>query len=112
MNVFDRRVAGSVRVMPADVSFEAAQGETIMDAAERNGFRWPTTCHGLAECAVCVFHVMTGGDRLSPVGPAEEARLQTVKLSSLDPDRVFRLACQAQIVGDITIFKRGIRQKS
>ena len=49
-----------VVVRPSGSTFEAEPGETIMAAALRNGYWWPTTCNGRAECAVCAVVVDEG----------------------------------------------------
>jgi hypothetical protein len=61
----------TVCVEPQGIELVARHGETVMAAAERLGWRWPTICHG---------------DDSSPV----------------------RLACQARILGDATVAKRGV----
>ena len=39
-----------VRVEPAGVDIPVDDGETLMAAAVRAGYRWPTVCGGQAQC--------------------------------------------------------------
>ena len=45
-----------MRVEPIGVTFRLAEGETLIQAAWREGYYWPTVCGGRAECTVC--HVL------------------------------------------------------
>ena len=45
-----------VRVEPIGVTFRLAEGETLIQAAWRQGYDWPTVCGGRAECTAC--HVL------------------------------------------------------
>ncbi len=60
-----------VRVEPLGVSIEVARGETLMAAAERQGYRWPTVCHGQALCTVCFIE---DSDAFEPPGQLELIR--------------------------------------
>ena len=98
----------TVRVTPGNVDLEVNPGETVMDAAERLGWRWPTVCHGDAECGVCWMDVQEGADSLSPRTGEEDTALETVPLDR-DPKRTIRLACRAQVLGDgLVVGKKGV----
>ena len=94
-------------VEPAGLAFDTLDGEAVMAAAVRNGVAWPTVCHGLAECGVCVMSVVDGVDALSPVEPKEADMLRRVPgLRRLEAPR---LACQAIVHADVVVRKRGVR---
>jgi 2Fe-2S ferredoxin len=100
-----------VMVEPAGARFDVSPPESVIQAAWRAGYQWPTTCWGQAECGVCAMEVLEGGEILSPVGAAETARLRAL------PRREGggrRLACQATLVGPgtVTVRKPGVRVRS
>ena len=100
----------SVWVEPAGIDLSVEDGETVMAAAVRSGYRWPTVCGGNAECGVCVLSVVSSGE-LPPPSPFEAGRLATVPERILDPSAVLRLACQLRVVDDgLVVFKRGVRR--
>jgi len=99
-----------VRVEPAGIDVAVDDGETLMAAAARAGYRWPTVCGGQAECGVCVLSVVTSVD-LDPPAPLEAARLATVPERRLRPDATWRLACQLRVgAPGLVVFKRGVRR--
>ena len=109
----DRHPHGSsVRVLPYEIVFEALPNETIMAAALRAGYRWPTSCNGQAECGLCAFVVESGDAHLSRMQAAEEATLAITPRTSTTRGRLVRLACQDKVSDDVVIFKRGVRQVS
>ena len=97
-----------VRVEPGGLAFEARAGESIMAAAQRHGYRWPTVCNGAGECLVCRVTVTAGADQLSADEPLEVKRLQLLNEKRSHEDR-YRLACQARVHGDVVVHKRGVR---
>lgn len=98
-----------VTVMPADITFEAHPGETVMAAARRCGYRWPTLCEMRAECAICHMRVLSGAGAFAAADAAEEATLGMVirRYRGAAPGTV-RLACTAVARDDVTVFKRGV----
>ncbi|MGH3560579.1 MAG: 2Fe-2S iron-sulfur cluster-binding protein [Mycobacterium sp.] len=98
-----------VRVEPAGIVIDVAHGETLMHAAERLGYRWPTSCHGEAKCTACFVVVEDGVERLEPARPLELAGLELFQGGSLYEGREVRLACQLRPRGDAIVFKRGVR---
>lgn len=102
-----------VHVEPIGADLEPEPGETIIEAAWRLGYSWPTVCYGQANCTVCHVEVVSGAENLSPVGDEEQDALQhrlpgagRRDLSSV------RLACRAQATGDVTVRKNGVRLSS
>ena len=68
-------MAGTVHIEPASVDITVEDGETILHAAERLGYHWPTVCHGQAICTTCSFEVVEGSENLNGRGPLEAAAL-------------------------------------
>jgi 2Fe-2S ferredoxin len=101
-------VAGTVHVEPAGVDIDVGDDESVMRAAERQGYRWPTVCHGQAVCTTCFFEVVSGGEHLAAPGPLERAALAQSPLVQLAQGEA-RLACQARVTGPVTVHKRGVR---
>jgi 2Fe-2S ferredoxin len=101
----------TVHVEPAGIDVDVEEGESIMHAAERQGYRWPTVCHGQAVCTTCFFEVVAGGGHLVPPGRIEQTALETSPAKLVVQGEI-RLACQARIDGDVTIRKRGVRPVS
>ncbi|MBU9763819.1 (2Fe-2S)-binding protein [Mycobacterium sp. TNTM28] len=101
----------TVTVRPSGISFEAAQGQTVMAAAQAAGIRWPTVCGGNGDCLVCHVGVLEGPEHLS-----EPSATETLAVRNLTGDRGgrgehVRLACQATVRGDVVVEKRGVRKQ-
>jgi len=102
----------TVRVEPSGIELDVAPGETVMAAAVRSGYRWPTVCGGLAECGTCVLAVVTApATGLPSPGPVEAGRLATVPERRLAADGEWRLACQLRVdAPGLVVRKRGVRR--
>lgn len=107
--------AACIRIEPLGVTVPAAQGQTVMEAARAAGYRWPTTCGGVGECATCAGEVLSGAESLSPRGRSEEREIvrQRGRGALATP---LRLCCQARVEaeGDVTIVVRkpGVRPEA
>lgn len=101
----------TVRVEPSGIQFAVAAGETIMGAAVRQGYRWPTVCGGEGQCRACFVIVLDGMTNLEAVGRLEREGIRILVESGEDA-AVVRLACQAKPVGDVTVQKHGVRAKA
>ena len=97
-----------LRVEPLDVEIEAADGETVMGAAERSGFFWPVGCARNGECTNCAMEVVSGVGRLSSMGRYERQNLIRQRGPRSIDDPRLRLACQARVLGDVVVYKRGV----
>lgn len=98
-----------VSVEPSGLSIEVDPGETLAAAAWRQGYRWPTTCWGKAECMVCALVVEDGTDATVPPDPAESAAIRTLLARQLRRPGS-RLACRLQVSGDgVVVRKNGVR---
>jgi 2Fe-2S ferredoxin len=98
-----------VEVLPAGIVLDVLPDETIMAAAQRLGYWWPTTCGGAAECGLCAFVPESGAEHLSPMMPEEEGMLAIIAPTLGKAGRDARLACQTQVFGDVVLVKRGVR---
>jgi 2Fe-2S ferredoxin len=94
-----------VRVMPLDVEIEVATGETLLQAAQRAGFSWPSLCGGNATCLTCFVKIETGLDAASVQSAWERERLDLA--GRRGPE--FRLACQLAVAGPMRVIKRGLK---
>jgi ferredoxin, 2Fe-2S len=95
-----------VRVLPADAEVEVAPGESLMAAAERQGWFWPTVCHGDCECGTCWVVVEGGSEHCSVIEEAERATL--AKGMKANEPRT-RLACQVKVSGPVVVTRRSVR---
>ena len=95
-------------IRPLDVQLDVPAGATIMAAAQAQGYYWPTTCGGEGRCTTCACLVIAGLERLSPRGRSEERVLASERGPKVLEQPV-RLACQAQVYGDVEIEKPGVR---
>lgn len=95
----------AVTVEPAGLVVEVREDETLMGAAARCGYRWPSVCGGHAECRACHVFVPAGDPNLRPPGPVEAESLAGARGYLGRPD--VRLACQLRVLGPVTVRKRG-----
>ncbi|WP_404989491.1 2Fe-2S iron-sulfur cluster-binding protein [Caballeronia sp. LZ003] len=98
---------GHVRVLPLDVAFDVRPGETVMHAAQRHGYYWPTVCGGEGECGVCRCRLTDGAEATLPPTQAEKNVLEQGQTGANRE----RLACRLRIDGPVTIEKVGIRRR-
>ncbi|HWO73712.1 MAG TPA: 2Fe-2S iron-sulfur cluster-binding protein [Dehalococcoidia bacterium] len=99
-----------ILVMPAGIVLEARLGETIMEAAQRLGYYWPTTCGGQGVCTTCLCEVEAGGGLLAAMGRSERKTLAAERGEAI-LGRPVRLACQATVLaeGEVCVAKPGVR---
>ena len=94
-----------------DFSFPAFEGETLRTAALRRGIVSPhngrsrlINCRGLGTCGTCAVEIE------GQVHPTERSQVEKLRLSfpphGGSQSSALRLACQVQVLGDITITKR------
>ena len=99
-----------LRVVPLEAELQVPEGETVMGAAQAQGYYWPTTCGGEGRCTTCACEVLEGGEALSPMGRAERKTLVEERGERVLGTAI-RLACQARIERDgaIVVRKAGVR---
>lgn len=103
--------AGRIRVEPLGVTFELRAGESLMAAAERAGYYWPTICKGNAQCNRCRVRVVDGSGLLPPTS-VELDGLRAVHWRTSPEDPADRLGCQMRAVGDAIVHKRGVKRRA
>lgn len=96
----------SVRVLPADAVVEVAAGESLMAAAQRQGWFWPTVCGGDCDCGTCWMVVEEGAEHASAMGAAEGTAL--AKGMKANEPRA-RLACQIRVSGPMVVTRRSVK---
>jgi 2Fe-2S ferredoxin len=100
-----------IKLLPLDLEIEAEEGQTIMEAAHSHGLYWPTTCGGQAICTTCMCRIDEGADVLEEIGRRELATLTEERSEATVRENHLRLACQARVLGDIVVHKRGVREE-
>lgn len=107
-------VAGGrlARLEPLGVSFSVDEHETLMHAAQRHGYSWPTVCGGNAGCATCYVRVLEGMDSLSPPAKIERDALRRFRGIDVENQPEFRLACQVLLSGPVSFRKVGVRSRT
>jgi len=83
-----------VRFAEPDREIEAEVGESILEAALRQGVTIDHACGGVCACSTCHIKVKQGKDALTEADDEELDQLDTARGVSLDS----RLACQARIL--------------
>lgn len=81
---------GAPAVVPA--------GTTVLVAARHQDIDISHYCGGMASCGTCRVVIREGADNLSPIEPREQMVLGHESASSGD-----RLACQARILGPVSV---------
>jgi ferredoxin, 2Fe-2S len=95
----------TVRVEPDAHVLQVHPDETLIEAAWRLGYFWPTTCYGRAECTTCHIEILEGSENASAVGDEEKEALSVLGTRG----RLLRLACRVKFEGDVVVRKRGVR---
>lgn len=98
-------------VQPAGIRIEVRPAETLLQAAWRGGYDWPTLCYGQGTCTACQCEVIDGLHHLSQRTEAEVTMLGDLsrRVRRINPQRV-RLACQITTRGDVIVRKSGVKQ--
>lgn len=101
-------MTGTVLVHPAGLEITLHEGESLMRAAERQGFTWPTICGGQGTCRTCFVRVEDGEAHCSEIGGLEREGIAALRRPF---DGRTRLACQLRVTGGpVTVTKRGVRR--
>jgi 2Fe-2S ferredoxin len=88
-----------VTFLPMNETYEAKEGESVLDVAINNDVPLQHACGGFCACTTCHVHVKSGLQNLSPSEEDEEERLDRATNVTLQS----RLGCQAKIHGDVTV---------
>jgi 2Fe-2S ferredoxin len=82
----------------APIIVDVEPGTTLFDVGAKVGAGIPTACVGKGTCGLCRVKVIAGATRLSPYGDEEKKHLGNVfHLTGI------RLACRAQVLGDVEV---------
>ena len=82
--------------------------ESLMAAAQRQGYTWPTVCGGLGTCRTCFVEIQTGHEHLSAIEDLEAEGLAALAVAATGG---VRLACQVGLNGPVVVRKRAVRRK-
>ena len=88
-----------VTFLPMNETYDAKEGESILDVAINNDVPLQHACGGFCACTTCHIHVKSGIEHLSGLEDDEEERLDRASGLTLQS----RLGCQAKIHGDVTV---------
>jgi ferredoxin len=95
-------------VLPSGIDITVATGETVFEAASRQGVDWPTRCYGQAQCMLCALELEDVADgAVAPQGEEVDAirRIQSLR----GPGFRCRLACRMRVSGAVTVRKDGVQ---
>lgn len=98
-----------ITIKPLGRTIEAAEGQTIMEAANGVGLYWPTTCGGQGICTSCACMIDEGVENLDSMGRGERRTLSEERGEAVLQSGRLRLACQARVHGDVVVAKSGVR---
>jgi ferredoxin, 2Fe-2S len=99
----------TVRVEPDGHEITVEKGESLIEAAWRQGYRWPTTCFGQAQCTACRVEIVAGSENVDPPEGDEADALATIGRRR---SRSVRLACRLRPAGDMVVVKHGVQPDS
>lgn len=89
--------------LPDEISVEAEEGDFILDVSKQAGIPHTHVCGGAARCSTCRVLIVDGLDNCGEPGSAERAIAKQLRFES-----TVRLACQTQILGDVTVRRLAI----
>ena len=105
-----RRESASIRVEPLGAVLDVRDGETLLQAAWRQGFYWPSICLGEGRCGLCSVEVIEGPENLGRFERNEAMAIKLLMGPRADQSgRRLRLACCVRPTGDAIVVKRGVR---
>jgi uncharacterized 2Fe-2S/4Fe-4S cluster protein (DUF4445 family) len=78
---------------PENKALEASEGSTLLDAAHKAEIHINASCNGKGSCGKCKLIIESGNIKSEP----------TSLLSDKEKEKNYVLACQTEIVGDVTV---------
>jgi adenylate cyclase len=87
-----------IHCLPDNKEIEAEAGETILQAAARNGLAMTHFCGGTARCSTCRVVILQGLENCAPRNPEEQA---IAAMLGFAPE--VRLACQTRVTGGVKL---------
>lgn len=89
----------TITYLPAGVTAEYTDGESVFEVGRRAGVAIETACVGKATCGLCRVKIIAGAEHLNPFSEDEEKHLGNVYFITK-----VRLSCQTRPRGgDITV---------
>ena len=85
----------SITIHPSDITIKADPGVSFIDNLRRNGVHIESSCGGIGVCGKCRVRFLS---RAMPVSDSDEKLLSEEEISD-----GWRLACMAEVSGDVTI---------
>lgn len=92
MNDVPRKI--EVTFLPAGVTVEAPEGDSLFEIAGAHKVPIATRCKGEARCGCCLVEVIDGGENLNKIRIDERDYL---------PREEYRLACRARVFGPVRV---------
>jgi ferredoxin, 2Fe-2S len=102
--------APRVRVEPLGLDLALLPGETLIEAAWRAGYYWPTVCYGQARCMACQVLILDGEENVIPPAEEEVNAVRTLLRGQSADLHTRRLACRLEVSGPVAVEKRGVRK--
>lgn len=96
-----------LRVEPAGVDISVTSQQTVLEAAQAAGMRWPTVCNGGGVCMTCHFIIRGAEEHFSSQPESDNVKkaLGMIRRRYGDtPADHVRLACQTTLTGDAVAF--------
>lgn len=87
-----------ITFLPDQQKVESSEAETLLEVAQRADIPITHVCQGNGRCSTCRVQIIEGQENVSP--PSDSEKLIAVQMGF---GETIRLACQAKIIGDITI---------
>ncbi len=100
-----------VEIQPIGIEVDVAEGESLIEAAARQGYSWPSVCGGEGVCSTCAVDVVQVEEPLDGPTPAETETLRMLPRWH-DGDDSLRLACQLRPTPGLVVRKIGVRKAS
>ena len=98
----------TAKVEPLGALLSVEDGETLFQAARREGYYWPTVCGGSVECKVCRCEIIEGRENTLPMEEREALALDSLGEARHDGDR---LACCLKLSGPVVVRKDRVRKR-
>jgi adenylate cyclase len=95
-----------ISYLPDEKSVEVEEGDFILESSKQAGIPHTHVCGGAARCSTCRILVLDGLENCSDRNSAECAIAEKLRF---EPS--IRLACQTQVLGDITVRRLAIDQE-
>ncbi|MCB0412394.1 MAG: (2Fe-2S)-binding protein [Bdellovibrionales bacterium] len=78
---------------------EVSEGELLMPALLKAGIPVASSCQGDGICGKCKIQIIEGEQNISPPNDTEKILVGRLRIP-----RPYRISCQTQVLGDITVF--------